>query len=117
MSERAKREKQAKSDKFAEFRRVRGGGKRSYKVCTCINTEDVDVSSVIQVEDDAVIYDEVTEEQYKSIVRGRLAKDDFIVDDGVQGYTDNGTDDFEEREREAESDEEGSSSKGMCLPI
>ena len=56
------------------------------------------IHRVLQVEEDATIYDEVTEDQYKSIVRGRLAKDDFVVDDGVGGYMDNGMDDFEEKE-------------------
>ncbi|KAI0796194.1 hypothetical protein C8Q75DRAFT_863184 [Abortiporus biennis] len=89
MSDRAKRDRKAKLDKLAELKRVREGGKRVYKV-----------------EDDADIYDEVTEEQYKSIVRGRLAKDDFVVDDGIGGYMDNGMDDFDEREQDPESEEE-----------
>ncbi|KAI0077749.1 DNA polymerase alpha catalytic subunit [Panus rudis PR-1116 ss-1] len=88
MSERARREKQAKLAKLAELKRAREGGGRTYKI-----------------EDDAAIYDEVTEEQYRSIVRGRLAKDDFVVDDGIGGYMDNGMDDFEEQEQ-YESDEE-----------
>lgn len=57
------------------------------------------------------LYDEVTEDQYKSIVRGRLAKDDFVVDDGVQGYMDNGVDDFEEAEEHGESDEDNRKAK------
>ena len=40
------------------------------------------------------MYDEVTENQYKSIVKGRLQEDDFVVDDGVGGYMDNGMDDW-----------------------
>ena len=48
----------------------------------------------------------MTEDQYKSIVRGRLAKDDFVVDDGVGGYMDNGMDDFDEDGKYAESEEE-----------
>lgn len=56
----------------------------------------------------------MSEEQYKAIVRGRLAKDDFIVDDGVGGYTDNGMDDFEERDEYAESDEERPKLKSKC---
>jgi DNA polymerase alpha subunit A len=39
-------------------------------------------------------------------VRGRLAKDDFVVDDGIGGYMDNGMDDFDESDKYAESDEE-----------
>lgn len=69
----------------------------------------------VQVEEDTDIYDEVTEEQYKSIVRGRLAKDDFVVDDGIYGYTDNGMDDFEERDGEQDSEEEGGGSKCTCI--
>ena len=45
-------------------------------------------------EEDAEIYDEVTEDQYKSVVKGRLAKDDFVIDDGVGDYVDNGMDDW-----------------------
>ncbi|KAI0692497.1 hypothetical protein BC835DRAFT_1407020 [Cytidiella melzeri] len=89
MSDRARRAKQEKLSKLAELRRVREGGGRNYKL-----------------EDDGAIYDSVSEEQYKAIVRGRLAQDDFIVDDGVGGYTDNGMDDIEERDVYAESEEE-----------
>lgn len=49
------------------------------------------------------MYDEVTEEQYKSIVKGRLQRDDFVVDDGVGGYMDNGMDDWT---GQADADEE-----------
>lgn len=40
------------------------------------------------------------EARYKSIVKGRLQKDDFIVDDGVEGYADNGMDDWDDAGRE-----------------
>lgn len=46
-------------------------------------------------EQDVQLYDEVTEDQYKSIVKGRLQKTDFVVDDGAEGYMDNGMDDWE----------------------
>ncbi|CCM02599.1 uncharacterized protein FIBRA_04702 [Fibroporia radiculosa] len=88
MADRARRERGSKVDKWAEYKRARDGGGRAWK-------EEEDVS----------LYDEVTEDQYKSIVRGRLAKDDFVIDDGVRGYMDNGIDDFEELEEYAESDE------------
>lgn len=39
-------------------------------------------------------------------MRGRLQKDDFVVDDGVGGYMDNGMDDFGDGDEAAESDEE-----------
>ncbi|KAG6904461.1 hypothetical protein DXG01_009711 [Tephrocybe rancida] len=58
-------------------------------------------------EEDVELYDEVTEDQYKSIVRGRLQEDDFVVDDGVVGYMDNGMDDWTgEHDHGADSDEE-----------
>ncbi|KAI0369754.1 hypothetical protein BV20DRAFT_967411 [Pilatotrama ljubarskyi] len=94
MSERARREKQAKLAKLAELKRAREGGGRSYKI-----------------EDDEKIYDEVTEDQYKTIVRGRLAQDDFVVDDGIGGYMDTGVDDFEEPEDREESEDEHPKSK------
>lgn len=39
-------------------------------------------------------------------MRGRLQKDDFVVDDGVGGYMDNGMDDFGDGDEAMESDEE-----------
>ena len=59
------------------------------------------------------MYDEVDEDQYKSIVKGRLQRDDFIVDDGVEGYADNGMDDWENNGGVPESDEEVKP-KGKC---
>lgn len=56
--------------------------------------------------EDAEIYDEVTEDQYKSVVRGRLAKDDFVVDDGVGEYLDNGMDDWENVDAQDDSEDE-----------
>lgn len=44
--------------------------------------------------DESDIYDEVTEDQYQSIVGSRLANDDFIEDDDGSGYVDNGMDDW-----------------------
>ncbi|KAF8064215.1 DNA polymerase family B-domain-containing protein [Lyophyllum atratum] len=88
MADRSRRDK-SKLDKLAEYKRAREGGKRSFK------------------EEDVQIYDEVTEDQYKSIVRGRLQKDDFVVDDGVEGYMDNGMDDWTGgRDEDDESEEE-----------
>ncbi|KAH8116362.1 hypothetical protein DFH11DRAFT_1580132 [Phellopilus nigrolimitatus] len=82
------RRRNAKLDKLAEYKRARQGGARNW-----------------QQEKDEELYDEVDEDQYKSIVKGRLQRDDFIVDDGVEGYADNGMDDWGEEENAA-SDEE-----------
>ncbi|EJT49533.1 DNA polymerase alpha catalytic subunit [Trichosporon asahii var. asahii CBS 2479] len=43
---------------------------------------------------DAEIYDEVTDEQYRSIVGDRLENDDFIEDDDGSGYVDHGEDEW-----------------------
>ncbi|PCH44462.1 hypothetical protein WOLCODRAFT_105176 [Wolfiporia cocos MD-104 SS10] len=94
MSDRTRREKRSKLDQLVEYKRIRDGGSRTWKG-----------------EEDVRIYDEVTEDQYKSIVRGRLAKDDFVVDDGVRGYMDTGVDDFEEAETREDSDEDDRKSK------
>lgn len=58
-------------------------------------------------EEDDTIYDEVTEDQYKSIVKGRLQRDDFVVDDGAGGYMDNGMDEWTDgNEDDSEGEEE-----------
>ncbi|KAF8330465.1 ribonuclease H-like domain-containing protein, partial [Amanita rubescens] len=88
MSERSRRDVKSKLDKLAEYKRAREGGGRTIK------------------EQDVAIYDEVSEDQYKSIVRGRLQKDDFIVDDGISGYMDNGMEDWMEEDQQDESEEE-----------
>ena len=63
------------------------------------------------------MYDEVTEDQYKSVVAGRLAKDDFVVDDGVEGYMDNGMDDFEERDASEDEEDARRSRKGEHISM
>ena len=65
------------------------------------------------------IYDEVSEEQYRSIVKGRLQRDDFVVDDGAEGYVDNGMDEWggggaDEDLEEEEEDEEDYRSGFFC---
>ena len=43
-----------------------------------------------EVEEYQSIYDEVDEEGYKKVVRSRLDRDDFVVDDNGEGYADDG---------------------------
>ena len=104
MADRARREKKTKLDKLAELKRAREGGGRSW----------------VQ-EGGTDLYDEVSEEQYKRIVKGRLAKDDFVVDDGVDGYNDNGMDDWDEPNEPADSDEDDHRSARCvslrCFPL
>ena len=71
-------------------------------------------SRVVQAEDDVALYDEVTEEQYKRIVLGRLQKDDFVIDDGVSGYMDNGMDDWGQQDADEEDDEKDHHSRRKC---
>ncbi|KAJ7272585.1 DNA polymerase family B-domain-containing protein [Mycena haematopus] len=80
MADRSRREKKSKLDKLAEYKRAREGGGRVRKVR----------DALLFLEEDVEIYDEVTEDQYRSIVRGRLQRDDFVEDDGIGGYVDNG---------------------------
>lgn len=47
-------------------------------------------------------------------MRGRLQKDDFVVDDGVSGYMDNGMDDWGQQDADEESDEEEAYSSKKC---
>jgi DNA polymerase alpha subunit A len=43
-----------------------------------------------EVEEYQSIYDTVDEEGYKKVVRSRLDRDDFVVDDNGEGYADDG---------------------------
>lgn len=56
--------------------------------------------------EDSDIYDEVSDDQYRSIVDSRLAQDDFVEDDDGSGYVDNGMDDWENEEEEESEDED-----------
>jgi DNA polymerase alpha subunit A len=63
------------------------------------------------------LYHEVSEAQYKRIVKGRLQEDDFVIDDGVGGYMDNGVDDWGEADDYASDDvEEESPGKRSMSP-
>ena len=56
--------------------------------------------------EDSELYDEVTDDQYRSIVGSRLDQDDFIIDDDGSGYVDNGMDDWDNAEDNEESEDE-----------
>lgn len=49
--------------------------------------------AVIQDDNDEV-YDMVSDDEYQRIVKKRLEKDDFIEDDGTEGYADDGREEW-----------------------
>ncbi|CCO28503.1 DNA polymerase alpha subunit A [Rhizoctonia solani AG-1 IB] len=79
-------------DRLADLRAARAGEGRSKQ---WKSTEDEE------------LYDEVSEDDYKKIVKSRLDRDDFIVDDDGGGYVDNGMDAFEAgKDYDSDDDEE-----------
>lgn len=50
--------------------------------------------STYEVEEDRNLYEEVDEEGYKKVVRDRLDRDDFVVDDNGEGYADDGREEW-----------------------
>lgn len=79
-------------ERFAQVRALREAGKKVS-----------DTYKVGEVED---LYEEVDENQYKKIVRDRLNRDDFVVDDNGEGYADDGREEWDrEPVYESESDD------------
>lgn len=76
------------SSKFAELRALKTSGKRR-----------IDTYEEIPEDD---LYEEVDEAGYKKILRDRLEKDDFVVDDNGLGYADNGTDEWDNHSDDSE---------------
>ncbi|KAK5172491.1 hypothetical protein LTR04_000010 [Oleoguttula sp. CCFEE 6159] len=75
----------SRASRLAELRALRASGKTRL--------------STYQVEEEEDIYQEVDEEGYKRVVRSRLARDDFVVDDNGQGYADDGREDWQTDQR------------------
>lgn len=48
-----------------------------------------------EIEEAEDIYDEVDDEGYKKVVRKRLDRDDFVVDDNGAGYADDGREEWD----------------------
>ncbi len=72
-----------------------------------------------QVKAQEDVYDEVDEDVYRSVVRGRLMEDDFIEEDnGVSGYADHGMDEWDRSGSEKEEDEDmdGADASAFFLP-
>lgn len=103
----------SKSDRLAALKqaRERGGRLQQWQVSIypCVPPRVSRIGPDDDQPEEADVYDEVTDEQYKSIVGSRLDETDFIEDDDGSGYVYQGTDDWdgaEEREEEEESDDE-----------
>ena len=62
------------------------------------------------------VYEEVDEEGYKEIVRKRLDRDDFVVDDNGDGYADDGREDwvYEKNAYDSATDDELPATKKAC---
>lgn len=67
--------------KLAELKALKASGKKAF--------------DSYQVEQEADLYEEVDENQYKKIVRDRLNQDDFVVDDNGEGYADDGREEWD----------------------
>ena len=81
--------------------------------------------STYEVAEEEQLYDEVDEEGYKKIVRGRLDKDDFVVGDEGEGYVDDGREEWDDGQGQyhyaatdsEEDDERPAKGKAGTVPI
>lgn len=80
-----------RADRLKQLRALRAAGKTGFDAYEVAEAENV--------------YDDVDEEGYKKVVRGRLDQDDFVVDDNGAGYADDGREDWQD-ERQAYDDSE-----------
>jgi hypothetical protein len=95
----------SRASKLAELRALRASGKTRL--------------STYEVAEEEQLYDEVDEEGYKKVVRGRLEEDDFIVDDNGEGYADDGREEWDNADRPGyhyatESEDEERPAKGKA---
>ena len=90
----------SRAARLAELRALRASGKSRL--------------SSYKVEEEEQVYEEVDEEDYKKVVRGRLDRDDFVVDDNGEGYADDGREEWmgEKRYDSASGSDEESPLKG-----
>ena len=77
---------------LAQLRAQRAGGKSRLET--------------YEVHDQGAIYDEVDEEGYKKVVRGRLNQDDFVIDDNGEGYADDGREEWQNEKTNYSSDDQ-----------
>ena len=70
----------SRAARLAELRALRASGKKRL--------------DTYKVEEEQDLYEEVDEEGYKKVVRARLDRDDFVIDDNGEGYADDGRDEW-----------------------
>ena len=70
----------SKAARLAELRALRASGKKRL--------------DTYKVEEEQDLYEEVDEEGYKKVVRARLDRDDFVIDDNGEGYADDGREEW-----------------------
>ena len=95
--------------RLAELRALRASGKTRL--------------STYKVEEEENVYEEVDEEGYKKVVRARLDRDDFVIDDNGEGYADDGREEWmgERRDDSVSGSEEelplkGKAGQSSCKP-
>ena len=82
----------SRAARLAELKALRASGKKRL--------------ATYEVQQEERLYEEVDEESYKKVVRGRLDRDDFVIDDNGEGYADDGREEWM-GERGYESASEG----------
>ena len=92
----------SRAARLAELRALRASGKPRL--------------STYRVAEEENIYEEVDEEGYKKVVRARLDRDDFVIDDNGEGYADDGREEWmgEKRYGSASGSEEDVPLKGKA---
>lgn len=56
------------------------------------------------MKEEAKLYDEVDDDQYKDHVRGHINAPDFVVDDNGEGYADDGREDWQDEQNQGGSE-------------
>ncbi|KAF1813024.1 DNA polymerase alpha catalytic subunit [Eremomyces bilateralis CBS 781.70] len=93
----------SRATRLAQLRELRKSGKKAI--------------DSYEVEEAQQLYEEVDEESYKKVVRGRLDQDDFVVDDNGDGYADDGREEWDDDRRQrysSEESDEGTQLKGKA---
>ncbi|KAF4584301.1 DNA polymerase (pol2) [Ophiocordyceps camponoti-floridani] len=92
--------KASRRAKLEELRAMRQSGKKAF--------------DNYQVDEVKPVYDEVDDEGYNNVLRDRLERDDFVVDDNGQGYVDDGREEWDHAQpgdSDSEAGERGRPSK------